>query len=160
MISVSIKIGEDGQIRDTLTTHGLVYLDSDKRVGPESKGFESTSYPEQPGENILPKTVDAPFDYKVKFFIQATDIKNANARIADFNSKLCTEDSQTHIKTFKRVEFYNYYKRHKIVGYPLEISEAEEFWRDSRNQQYDVVVVELTIRVTNPTLCDYNLLPA
>lgn len=155
MISVSLKIG-NGQFVDT-SSYGLIYLDSDKRVGPESRGFESTSYPEQPGENILPKTVDAPFDYKVKFFIQADTINNANDKISAFNALLRDYDSTTGIKTFKKVVFNNFYKRHKIVGYPVEISEASEFWRDSRNQVYDVVIVELVIRVTEPQDCQYNL---
>ena len=158
MISVSLKIPgvAEGALQDT-TVYGLIYLDSDKRVGPESKGFESTSYPEQEGENILPKTVDAPFDYKIKFFVRADTLEDANAKIAAFNALLY--DKQGDIKEFKQVEFYNYYKRHKIVGYPSEISEAEEFWRDTKNQTYDIAVVEWNIRVTKPSLCDYHILP-
>ena len=157
MIRVRLKIG-DGETVDTETAYGLVYLDSDKRVGPESKGFESTSYPEDEGEHIIPKTVDAAYDYKVKFFIQATSLKNANDRIAEFNALLYSYASQTSkVKVFKKVEFYNYYKRHKIVGYPMEISEATDFWRDRSNQLQDIVIVELTIRVTQPSLCSYNL---
>ena len=67
MLTARIKIG-DGEIKDT-RDYGFVYLDSDKRVGADSKGFESTSYPEEEGEHIIPKTVDAAFDYNVKFFI-------------------------------------------------------------------------------------------
>lgn len=155
MIKVSLKIGS-GNTVDT-QTYGLVYLDSDKRVGPESKGFESTSYPEEEGEHIIPKTVDAPFDYKVKFFIQASSLQSANAKIVAFNSLLYTQASGSDTKQYKQVEFYNYYKRHKIVGYPQPIAEAEEFWRDKSNQVNDVVVVEWTIRVTKPSLCSYNL---
>ena len=70
MISVRVKIGS-GSIVDTSSTYGLVYIDSDKRVGSPVKGFESTAYPDEEGEHIIPVTVDAPFDYKVKFFIQA-----------------------------------------------------------------------------------------
>ena len=67
MLTVRLKIGS-GNVTDT-TTYGLVYLSADNRVGADIKGFESTSYPEQAGENLMPKTVDAPFDYKISFFI-------------------------------------------------------------------------------------------
>ena len=157
MIRVRIKIG-DGSILDTETAYGFVYLDSDKRVGPESKGFESTSYPEEEGEHIIPKTVDAAFDYKVKFFIQASSLRNANERITDFNNLLYDyADENSDVKVFKQVEFYNDYKRHKIVGYPQPIAEATDFWRDRKNQVQDIIIIEFTIRVTKPSLCDFNL---
>ena len=155
MITARIKIGS-GYVFDT-QQYGLVYLDSDKRVGADSKGFESTQYPEEEGEHVIPKTVDAAFDYKVKFFIQATSIENANEVIDNFNKALYTQESGSSVKTYKQVEFYNDYKRHKIVGYPKEIAEATEFWRDRNNQVNDVVVVEWTIRVTKPSLCDFAL---
>ncbi len=155
MITVRLKIG-NGEIKDT-QDYGLVYLDSDKRVGPDSKGFESTQYPEEEGEHIIPKTVDAAFDYKVKFFIQADSLENANEKIAAFNAQLYTQDPGSSVKTYKQVEFYNDYKRHKIVGYPMPISEATDFWRDKTNQVNDVVIVEWTIRVTKPSLCDFSI---
>lgn len=161
MIKVRLQIGS-GNVVDTEEQYGFIYLDSDKRLGAPSKGFESTSYPEEEGEHIIPKTVDAAFDYKVKFFIQADSLENANAKIATFNSALYdyvldSNSVATSVKEYKQVTFYNDYKRHKIVGYPSEISEAEEFWRDRKNQVNDVVVVEWTIRVNKPSLCDFNL---
>ena len=154
MLTAKIKIG-DAQVVDT-QTYGLVYLDSDKVTGAPSKGFESTSYPEEEGEHIIPKTTDAAFDYKAKFFIQATSLQNANAIITAFNNSLYTQESGSDVKTYKQVEFYNIYKRHKIVGYPSPIPEAESFWRDPKNVVTDVVVVEWNIRVNRPSLCDFN----
>lgn len=156
MIKVRVKIGS-GSIVDTETQYGLIYLDSDKRFGAPSKGFETTSYPEEEGEHVIPKAVDAAFDYKVKFFIQSTSLLNANSRIATFNSALHGTASATGEKEYYRVEFYNDFKKHKIVGYPNEIAEATEFWRDPSNQVNDIVIVEWTIRVTKPSLCDFNL---
>lgn len=155
MLTARLKIG-DGAIQDT-QVYGLVYLDSDKRLAAPTKGFEATSYPEEEGEHIMPKTVDAAFDYKAKFFIQADSLENANEKIAAFNSELYTQEQDSDVKTYKQVEFYNDYKRHKIVGYPQPIPEATEFWRDRTNQVNDVVVVEWTIRVTKPSLCDFSL---
>lgn len=154
MIKVRLKIG-DGSVVDT-QTYGLVYLDSDKRIGAPLKEYEATTYPEQEGENIIPKTVDAPFDYKVKFFIQADSLQNANAKIAAFNALLFAQQSGSDVKTFKQVEFYNDYKRHKIVGYPQPMSEATEFWQDRKSQLNDIVVVEWTIRVVKPSLCTFD----
>ncbi len=155
MITVRLKIG-DGEIVDT-QNFGFIYLDSDKRVGPESKGFEATAYPEEEGEHIIPKTVDDAFDYKVKFFIQATTLKDANQLISEFNESLHDTPDELGLKTYYQVTFYNDYKRHKIVGYPSEIPEATDFWRDHRSQIEDIVIIEWTIRVTKPSLCDFNL---
>lgn len=155
MITVRLKIG-DGEIVDT-QSFGFIYLDSDKRVGAESKGFEATAYPEEEGEHILPKAADDAFDYKVKFFIQATSLKDANQLITEFNESLHDTPDELGLKTYYPVTFYNDYKRHKIVGYPSEIPEATDFWRDHRNQVEDIVIVEWTIRVTKPSLCDFNL---
>lgn len=154
MIKVKIKIGSGSPVF-TDEVYGLVYLDSDKRVGAPTKGFEATSYPEEEGEHILPKTVDAAFDYKVKFFIQATSLENANAKIQAFNNAILPLSNGQ--RTAQQVEFYNYYKRHKIVGYGQPMDEASDFWRDKTNQVNDVVVVEWVIRVTTPSLCDFNL---
>lgn len=156
MIKVRVKIGENS-IVDTEDEFGFIYLDSDKRMGAPSKGFESTSYPEEEGEHIIPITVDAAFDYKVKFFVQATSIDNANAKITAFNESLHDTPTETGEKEYYQVEFYNDFKRHKIVGYPSEIAEATEFWRDPSNQLNDIVIVEWTIRVIKPSLCDFNL---
>lgn len=156
MLRVRLKIG-DGAIKDT-TDYGLVYLSADHRFAPETKGFEATSYPEEEGEHILTKTVDAPFDYKVRFFIDAGgSLGNANDIIADFNSRLYHQDNGSDLKEFYQVEFYNDYKKVKIVGYPHPISEATDFWRDQAGHTSDVVVVEWTIRVIKPSLCDFNL---
>lgn len=156
MINVRLQIGS-GEIVDTVEAYGLVYLDSDKRVGAQSKGFEATSYPEEEGEHIIPYSVDAAFDYKVKFFVQATSLANANQRISAFNEALHGTPDEKGLKEYYQVTFFNDYKRHKIVGYPSEISEATEFWRDRTNQVNDVVVIEWTIRVNKPSLCDFSI---
>lgn len=156
MIKVRLQIA-DGGLFDTADAYGLVYLEADSRFAAPIKGHEKSSYPEQPGTNLDPKTVDDEFEYKVKFFVKADgDLENANQKIAAFNSLLYTKDADN-IKTFKQVTFYNDYKKVKIVGYPSPIEDATDFWRDSRGKQADVVCVEWTINVNNPTLCDFNI---
>lgn len=155
MIRVRLQIG-DGDIADTADNYGLVYVSSDHRFEAPLKEFEKTSYPEEEGEHILSKTVSDAFDYKVTWFIKADgSLDNANAVISRFNSLLYTQDGD--IKSFKKVSFYNDYKKVKIVGTPSLIQEAAEFWRDAQGKQHDVVCVEWVIRVSKPSLCDFNL---
>jgi len=156
MLTVRIKIG-DGQIKDSIAGYKLWYVSSDLRLGADVKDFDTTTYPEQEGENIIPKTVDAPFDYKVKFYVKADgSLDNANTVIKAFNDALYTADSNG-VKTFKQVSFYNDYKKVLIVGYPKPIALAAQFWRDSKGNDHDVVVVEWVIRVNKPSLCNFNL---
>ena len=158
MITVRLKIGSgEGSPADT-TTYGLVYISSDHILGPVHKDYEVTSYPEEEGEHILNKVVDAPFDYKVKFYVRAEgSLENANQKISAFNALLYTQDSGSDTKVMKRVSFYNDYKKVLIVGYPSPISEATDFWRDSAGKAHDVVVVEWKIRVDKPSECNFNL---
>lgn len=155
MIKVRLQIG-NGDILDTIDGYGLVYVSSDNRFEAPIKEFEKSSYPEQEGENIIAKTVSDAFDYKVVWFIKADgSLNNANEIISRFNSSLYTQKGD--VKSFKRVTFYNDYKKVKIVGTPSLIQEATEFWRDANGTQHDVVCVEWAIRVSKPSLCDFNL---
>lgn len=155
MIKSRIKIA-DGDILDTADNYGLIYLSADSRFHAPIKQREVTTYPEQEGENISTKTVDDAFDYKVIWFVKADgSLGNANAVIANFNALLY--DQVDDIKTFKQVTFYNDYKKVKIVGTPSPIQDATEFWRDAQGKQHDVVQVEWVIRVSKPSLCDFNL---
>lgn len=157
MIKVRLQIG-NGKIYETSSRYGLVYVSSDNRFEAPLKEMEKTSYPEQVGENILNKTVRDAFDYNIEWFIDplTASLVDANAVIGSFNSRLYTIDEQN-VMTFYTVTFYNDYKRVKIVGTPSLIQEATEFWRDANGKQHDVVKVKWTIRVTDPSLCDFNL---
>lgn len=155
MIKVRIQIG-DGSVLDSESGYGLIYLSSDNVFEAPLKTMESTSYPEQAGKNVNPKTVRDSFDYKVKFFIKAGgSLGNANAVIASFNNQLY--DEVDGVMTFKRVVFYNDYKKVKISGIPKLIQEATDFWRDDKGRQADVVCAEWNITVDNPSLCDFNI---
>ena len=155
MIKVRIKIGE-GSILDSESGYGLIYLSSDNIFEAPLKAMESTSYPERAGKNVNPKTVRDTFDYNVKFFIKAGgSLGNANAVIALFNRQLY--DDVDGIMKFKRVVFYNDYKKVKISGIPKLIQEATDFGRDDRGREADVVCAEWSITVDNPLLCDFNM---
>lgn len=156
MIKVRLKIG-NGNIVDTADVYGLVYVSSDHKLSAPTKTFEKTTYPEQEGENIVNKTVSDAFDYKSTWIIKTNgSLDNANKIIAAFNSQLYTQNGD--VKTFEQVSFYNDYKKVKIVGIPTLITEATEFWRDASGKLHDVVQVEWVIRVSKPSLCDFNLM--
>jgi hypothetical protein len=159
MITVRIKIGT-GAVRDTYETYGMIYVESDTRFEADLNDFATTTYAEQSGENMDPRTTRKAFDYKIKFLIETpnSDIENANAKIRAFNSLLYTKASDSDVLTFKTVTLYNDYKRVKIVGTPKDfIKEATDFWRDDNKVAYDCVQAELTIHVSNPELCDFSI---
>lgn len=157
MIKVRIQIG-DGAIKDTLD-HGLIFMESDKRMEAPIKKRDSTSYAEEAGEHTDPRTVQDAFDYKVKFIVEAPNknLQNANAVIAKFNKLLYTQAKDNDIRTYKTVTLYDDYKRVKIVGLPSPIAEVENLYRRQNGSQMDCAVVEMTIRVSDPTKCDFNL---
>ena len=165
MITSKIKIGEDGEFKDS-REYGLVFLSADSLLAAEVKDFDTTSYPEEEGEHIIPKSVDAPFDYQAKFFISPErligedKLADANKIVSDFNARISTLDLETKVRTFKKIYFYNEYKGILIVGYAKPISKPETFWRDTRGIVNDVVVVEWNIRVTKPSECDFNYDPS
>lgn len=153
MIRARIQI-EDGELYDITDQFGFIYINGDKIFSAPIKEFEKTSYPEQAGYNIYPKTVDDGFEYKVNLFIKADTISRANNKILSFNNRLFSKSGD--IKTFKQITFYDDYKNVKIVGYPKPISEATDFYRDRNNSQFDIVCCDFIIEVNNPNLCDFD----
>ena len=157
-IRATLQIENDSP-KDTYTGWGFIYIESDDRVAPPEKKRETTTYAEEEGENVDPRTVDDVFDYKVKFLVECpnTNKENANAKIKAFNDAIRYADSQTDIKTCKRITFDNYYKRVRIVGIPEIIAEPTEFYRTSNGKTLDCVLIELTIHVDKPSLCNFNI---
>lgn len=156
MIRVRLQISE-GEILDTIDGYGLIYVSSDNRFDAPLKEFEKTSYVDSEGEHIYSKTSKDAFDYKVTWLIRGNgSLNNANEVISSFNSQICGQTGESEF-SFNQVTFYNDYKKVKIVGTPSLISEATEFWRDADGKIQDAVQVEWTIRVSKPSLCDFNL---
>lgn len=156
MITARLKIG-DRAIEDTYDKWGFIYKDSDRAFESPVKSHDKTSYAEQQGENIDPRTVQDAFDYKIEFIIEAPNmyLKNVNAKIAKFNEALYSTKAGSDIRTYKQVELYHH--RVKIVGIPEPISEAKDFFRHSKFGAMECAVVEWKIRVSNPKLCNFNL---
>lgn len=156
MINVRIQIG-DGATEDTFAAHRLIYKDADNRTEAPIKKRDVTSYAEEAGEHTDPRTVQDAFDYKVRFIVdgQNSNLDNVNAIVAAFNARLYTQAPGSDIRTYKEVTFYNDFKRVKIVGVPEPIAVPNEMKR-SRNG-YDFAEVELTIHVSDPTKCDFDL---
>ena len=123
MITSRIQIA-GGQILDTYKGYGFIYMSADNRTEAPIKKRDVTSYAEEAGEHTDPRTVQDAFDYKVKFLIEAPNqnLVNANTRIAAFNKALYTQQSNSDVRTYKEVTFYDDYKRVKIVGLPEPLS--------------------------------------
>lgn len=152
MIPARIKIG-DGAIEDTFVAHKLIYKSSDNRTEAPIKKRAVSSYKDEPGEHTDPRTVQDAFDYKVQFIIdgQDIDLQNAIAIVAAFNAKLYTQEPNSSIRTYKEVTFYCDAKRSVFVGLPEPIAEPTEM-HQTRNG-YSIAIVELIIRVSDPTKC-------
>lgn len=158
MIRSRLQIG-DGSIVDTYDAYKLIQMESDTRFEAPIKKRDVTSYAEEAGGHVDPRTVQDAFDYKVTFIIEApnSNLENANAVIATFNKKLYTQEAASGVRTYKEVTFYNDFKRIKIVGIPEPIQEAKSLYRRQNGDVMDCAQVEWTIRVSDPTKCDFNL---
>lgn len=150
---------EDGSIDDTYTKWGFIYIEADHRTSAPEKERETTTYAEQEGENVDPRTVDASFDYTAKFLVECpnTNLENANVKIKAFNDAIRTIDPETNIKTCKTITFYNDYKRVKIVGIPEMIAEPKEFYRQQNGNVLDCVLFEIKIHVSEPSKCSFSI---
>lgn len=157
MIRSLIQI-EDGEVLDFQSVFGFVYVDADERTAPDEKEDAVTSYAEQAGENRDLRTVYAPFDYSATFIIEApnSDLSNVNARIADFNSAI-RETISGDVMRKRQIAFYNLLNRVKIVGYPELIAQPADVYHSAILGELDWAEVSLKIRVSDPSLCDFNL---
>jgi len=158
MIRSLIKI-DGGGAEDSYNRWGFIYMDADERTAPDEKEDAVSNYAEQAGENRDGRTVDASFDYKVKFLVEAPnkDFKNVNVKVNDFNRAVREKLHDSDVKRKKEIAFYNLLNRVKIVGYPEPIAQPTEFYHSNRYGELDFAVVELKIRVSDPRKCDFEL---
>lgn len=164
MIRSLIQI-EDGEVQDFYKAYGFVYLDADERTAPDEKEDAVSNYAEQAGENRDGRTVDAPFDYKAKFLIEAPnyDLTNVNVKVNDFNRavreyiKDPNTGKDTDVKRKKEITFYNLLNRAKVCGHPDVVAVPTECYNSTTKGVLEFAEVELRIRVTTPSKCDFEL---
>jgi len=78
MIRSKIQIEGGGIV--PLSEYGLVHVKSDSRWGADHSDYESSKYPEEGAEHILPVLTEKPFDYKVTLgVLPPTDSRLASA---------------------------------------------------------------------------------
>lgn len=106
------------------------------------------------------RTVDDEFDYKVSFLLQAPNrnLENANSRIKAWNDTVRERKAGSDVKRCRMVTLYDDYKRVKIVGIPeiIESVGEKDYYRRQNGSEMDCVVIELTIHVSNPSLCEFD----
>lgn len=159
MMRADIQI-ENGQRQDTRDAFGMIYLSSDKLFAAPTRAYEATSYAEEAGEHIDPRTTEEAFDFKITFVTEVTGGQiesglHVNTCVAALNNALFSKPANSDILTARKVTIYDLTKHRKIVGYPKRISEPREddvFY--SHNQEF--AVIELNLRVTDPKLCDFD----
>lgn len=160
MIDSRIQI-EDGEIKDFYTEFGFIYMKGDRRFAPPEKKRDKSSHIEEAGVHEDPRTVDDEFDYTARFLIEAPNqnLVNANSKIHAWNEAVRERIEDSDIKRCKTVTFYDDFKRCKIVGIPEIIEEADEkdYYRRKNGDALDCVVVPLTIHVSEPNKCNFDM---
>ena len=149
---------EGGNIEDSYDRWGFIYIDSDNRTAPPEKERSVSSYAEEDGDHPDKRTVLAPFDYKVKFAISApnSDADNANEKITAFNEAV-RQRREDGVIICKEITLYDDRKRAKIIGIPNVVDEADVFYRRADGSRPDCVEFPLTIKVSRPELCSFNM---
>lgn len=144
-----IKI-DDSQFVDITTTWGFHLVDADAVISPSYRDYESIQYPEESGERILPLTKKEPFDYR--FTLAAIgNSDNVNESILDFYNK-CFTQVGGNLRANKVIIQIDFYKIQiegiikSIEVYDFKETENKAFW-----------TFEVTIRVSNPDNCIFNL---
>lgn len=160
MISGRIRI-EDGPLQDLYKGWGFIYKAGDRRFAPPEKKRTSTSYIEEAGAHEDARTVDDVFDYKVSLLLEAPnkDLVNANSKIKAWNEAVRERVADSDVKRCRTVTLYDDYKRCKIVGIPeiIESVDEKDYYRRQDGSAMDCVVVELTIHVSEPGLCEFDI---
>lgn len=151
---------DNGERQDTRDAFGLIYLSSDKWLAAPTRAYTASSYAEEAGEHIDNRTTEEAYDYKITFLVevfskQINDGIHVNTRIAQLNNAMFAKSADSDILTARQVTIYDLTKHRKIVGFPKRISEPKDeniFYY--KNQE--LAVIELSLRVTDPTLCDFD----
>lgn len=158
MIRSKIQI-ENGEVQDFFDAFGFIYLDADERTAPDEKEDAVSNYAEQEGENRDGRTVDAAFDYTARFLVEAngSDSDNINKKIAVFNRAMRKSIPGSDVKRKREIAFYNLNNRCKIVGFAEAVAVPKEAQYARKAGLPEYADIELKIRVTTPSKCDFEL---
>lgn len=163
MITARIQI-ENGPILDTYNGYGFIVLgngDDEKHFAPPEKKRDKSSYIEESGVHEDTRTVDDEFDYKIQFLIDTPNrnFVNANSKIRAFNEAIRRKTPGSAVKRCKTVTLYDDRMRCRIVGIPEIIGSVgkDDFYRRQDGSVMDCVVITLTIHVTDPSQCDFDV---
>lgn len=109
------------------------------------RGDIATDYIPQPGES----------GYE-QFYHEAAriDYRTANDLIAEFNDRIRTRLANG-VYQYKRIIFWDKHKHRKIVGWAQPIGQEPEDFYYCHGES--VAVLEMTIKVDDPSLCDFNM---
>lgn len=154
MIRASIQI-DSGDIQDSVEGYNLIYMESDSHMAAPNKPYDTTSYIEEAGEHIDPRTVEAAFDFTIKFVAEVRPEdgeSSVNSIIKQLNDAMFTR-SASGMLTAHRVTVYDHYKNRRITGYPQPISEPDGYY-NVYGHQFAIIALEL--RVNDPPDCDFD----
>lgn len=157
MIRPQIQI-EGGKILDLYDEFGFIYQKGDRRFSAPEKERDKTEYAEEEGQHEDRRAVKRAFDYKFNVVIKTPnkDLYSANAKIAYYNECIREKAEGTNYERCKQITFYDDYKRCKITGIAEIIESVEESDYYRREGADDEVIAEITIHVTQPSLCEFN----
>lgn len=160
MITARVKIA-DGKIQDITKSWGFIPLGSSKRLAPPEKKRDTSSYAEDAGEHVDARTVDDVFDYKMRFILETPNrnLVNANSKIKAWNDAVREKIAGSDVKRCKTITLYDDRMRCRIVGIPEVIAEVgdDDFYRWQNGSMPDCVVFELTVHVSDPNLCSFDV---
>lgn len=149
MLRVSFSFDGGDSVHDSYDRYRWIYVDSDDAFSAPLKENDKVAY-ENGGLAYTNKYHEKEFDYKINFVargVNRTEDDAANAYLNTFMEDIHTGEEMNEIT------FYNPYKGVKIVGVYKEVEEKNFLRREGVE---DCVRIELTLRVLDPSKCDFD----
>lgn len=130
--------------------YGMHLVDSPDIISAPLKDYEVEDYPEKDGVVIYPYVSEKAFDYKVSL-VYFGNKETANAKVETFREAFF--DGNTSPRKARYITLYNRYKKVMIKGYLSSLDGGDaEF-----DNEKDTWMIDLTIKVTNPKDCNFNI---
>lgn len=151
MTGLRLRIG-DGDVFDPRLNYGMELMEAENRFGPPKKAHAVSSYIDEPGEHIDPRTVADAFDYKIKVLITARRPDTVATVINAFNGDI-KETDEGGVDRYKTLSIILPGMDIMIAGIPDPIETPEDFFT-WRNEQ--CAVAEIKVRVNDPSKCRWG----